>query len=59
MGGMCGLDWDGDGFRPPRLGVGDMANYHITISILFFFYITILDYFTILCHVGFSIFLVV
>ncbi len=48
--GWIGL---GNGFGPPRLGVGDMAkiSYHI-----FFKYH---DFITILCHVGFSILQVV
>ncbi len=44
----------GDGFRPPRLGVGDMAKYNVTFF-SFFFNITFLDFITILCHIVFYI----
>ncbi len=52
-GGVSGWIGLGDGFGSPRLGVGDMAriSYHNYL----FLNITIHDFITILCHVGFSI----
>ncbi len=59
-GGGEWMDWAGlgDGFGPPRLGVGDMAKISYQVFFIFF-YITIHDFITILCHVGFSILQVV